>query len=166
MKPTQYFYTALALALGIQLPAKAQQFSIYLYGVPFTCTASNGQPVPFWLNELAAAAARPMGGARADLTPHAGFTIAIDPQFLESLPRLGAIFTIYHECAHVALPMGIGLMSPMQERNADCYAIQAMRAHGLINSMEEFQESVSAVQASGGLHQITQARIDAMSRCL
>lgn len=62
--------------------------------------------------------------------------------------------------------MGVGLMSPSQERNADCYAIQAMRNHGYINSWEDFNQAMSAVIVSGGAHFMSQQRINAIAQCL
>lgn len=164
-----YFSSAalvLSLIFGHLNPASAQELRITVHGIPITCTASNGQPVPFYFHPAAAQAARAMGGARADATPRYGFTIAIDPQYIQRLPRLGALLVVYHECAHVALPMGVGLMSPAQERNADCYAVRAMRAHGLINNWNDFQESMSAIVVSGGGHRVDQARILNMANCI
>lgn len=146
--------------------ASAQQYVVNVFGIPISCTASNGQQVPFFTDPQAAQAARQLGGARADYSPQYGFTIALDPQFMNSLPRLGALLTLYHECAHVALPMGVGLMSPMQERNADCYAIRWMRNNGLIGSWADFEQAMSAVIVSGGGHNIDYQRINAMSQCL
>jgi hypothetical protein len=145
--------------------ALAQQTTVIVHGIPLTCQASNGQQVPFFFDPNAAAAARVMGGARADYSPRYGFTIAIDPQYIAQLPRLGALFVVFHECAHVALPMGVGLLSPMQERNADCHAIRSMRQMGFINSWNDFQQAMSALFVSGGGHGVDPARVNAMVRC-
>lgn len=76
-----------------------------------------------------------MGGARADYTSH-GYQIALDLDFKNSLSPLGALFTVFHEFAHVALPMRVGLASPRQQRNADCYAISSMKTLGFIRSSQ------------------------------
>lgn len=145
--------------------AKAQQYSIDIAGTPVTCTASNGQLVPIYFDQSAALAAKKLGGARADYTPKFGYTIAMDLNFLNGLPTLGVFFTFYHECAHVALPMGVGLMSPLQEKNADCYAIKSMKYHGLIRTWSDFRQAMSAVIKSGGGHYVDIQRIKAMSKC-
>lgn len=156
----------LFLLVSINSKVYAEYPQIYVHGVPLSCTASNGQTVLFYDHPAAAQAARQLGGARADFTPQYGYTIALDPQLMNNLPFLGAIFVVYHECAHVALPMGVGLMSPSQERNADCYAIQAMRNHGYINSWDDFNQAMSAVIVSGGAHFMSQQRINAIAQCL
>ncbi|QRV24355.1 hypothetical protein [Marinomonas foliarum] len=156
----------LFLSVLISSKVYAEYPQIYVHGVPLSCTASNGQTVLFYDHPGAAQAAKQLGGARADFTPQYGFTIALDPQLMNSLPFLGAIFVVYHECAHVALPMGVGLMSPSQERNADCYAIQAMRDHGFIKSWDDFNQAMSAVIVSGGAHFMSQKRINAIAQCL
>ena len=156
----------LLLLVSIHSKVYAEYAQIYVHGVRLSCTASNGQTVLFYDHPAAAEAARQLGGARADFTPQYGYTIALDPQLMNNLPFLGAIFVVYHECAHVALPMGVGLMSPSQERNADCYAIQAMRNHGYINSRDDFNQAMSAVIVSGGAHSMSQQRINAIAQCL
>ncbi|HAS8165124.1 TPA: hypothetical protein I7709_20880, partial [Vibrio vulnificus] len=84
-------------------------YQISVHGVPISCKASNGQQVPFFDDPQSAHAATQLGGARADFVPGMGYRISLSPQFMSSLPPLGALFTVYHECAHVALPMGVGL---------------------------------------------------------
>ena len=146
--------------------ASAQQYKVNVHGVSISCTASNGGLVPFYADRNAARAARKMGGARADFRPRYGYTIALDLNFMNSLTPLGAFFAIYHECAHVALPMGVGLGSSAQERNADCHAVRSMRAHGLIRSSNDFNQAMSAVIQSGSGHSIDRRRINAAARCL
>ncbi|WCE32293.1 hypothetical protein [Vibrio sp. SCSIO 43137] len=138
-------------------------YQIFVHGVPISCTASNGQQVPFFDDPQSAQAAIQLGGARADFVPGMGYRISLSPQFMNSLSPLGALFTVYHECAHVALPMGVGLNSPMQERNADCYAVQMMQAHGLINNFQQFQSAMSAI-SKHGVMDIN--RVNAMAQCL
>jgi hypothetical protein len=144
----------------------AQYPLVHIQGVPVSCTASNGQTVLFYDHPAAAQAAKQLGGARADFTPQYGYTIALDPQLMNNLPFLGALFVVYHECGHVALPMGVGMMSQFQEKNADCYAVQAMRSHGYINSWSDFNKAMSAVIMSGGGHYMSQQRINSIAQCL
>lgn len=146
--------------------ASAQQYEVNVHGVPVTCTASNGRLVSFYADINAARLARQLGGARADYLPGYGYAIALDLDFMNSLPPLGAFFAMYHECAHVALPMGVGLASPRQEQNADCHAVRSMRAQGLIRSLSEFNEAMTAVIQSGGGHYIDNQRINAAASCL
>jgi hypothetical protein len=138
---------------------------IYVHGIPISCTGSNNQQVLFYDHFGAAIAAKQSGGARADFTPNFGYTIALDPRFMNSLPPLGALFTVFHECGHVALPMGVGVMSPSQEINADCFAINSMKANGLIKSTNDFNQAMSAVILSGGGHNMSQQRINAIANC-
>lgn len=164
IKPIHIIF-AIFWVVGAASPVIAGSPAINLYGTVITCTAANRQIVSFYTDPNAAAAARPLGGARADFTPRFGYTIAIDPQLINNLPPLGALLVIYHECAHVALPMGVGLGSPTQERNADCYAIQAMRKRGLLKSWVDFRQAMSAVVVSGGGHTIDSNRINFMATC-
>ena len=156
----------LCLLVLVSSKVYAEYQQIYVHGVPLSCTASNGQVVLFYDHPAAAQAAKQLGGARADFTPQFGYKIAFDPQLMNKLPFLGAIFVVYHECAHVALPMGVGLMSPSQEKNADCYAIQTMKAHGYIKSWKDFNNAMSAIIVSGGAHQMSRQRIKAIAQCL
>ena len=155
---------SISICLLLISQSYAQQYSFNVGRVSASCSATNGQPVPIYTDPWAAYFARQMGGARADFT-NFGFTIAIDPGFLLGLPPLGALFTFYHECAHVSLPMGIGLASPMQERNADCYAVQFMRTRGMIRNWRDFEQAMSAVIRSSGGHYVDVQRISAMSTC-
>lgn len=143
----------------------AMQYQINVHGVPVSCTASNGQLVPIFTDFQSALAAKQLGGARADLTPY-GYRISLDLPFMNSLSPLAAFFVMYHECAHVALPMGVGLASPAQERNADCHAIQSMQLHGLIKNYQDFQEAMTAVIKVGGAHAFSQQRINQISACM
>lgn len=166
MKKITTLTIAMFLLVIITGSVSAQQYEVNVHGVPISCTASNGRLVPFYADMNAARLARQLGGARADYSPKYGYTIALDLSFMNSLPPLGAFFAMYHECAHVALPMGVGLASPRQERNADCHAVRSMRAHGLIRSLNEFNEAMSAVVQSGGGHYIDNQRIRAAANCL
>ena len=156
----------ISLLLVTSIKVYAQYPEINIHGVSISCTASNNQIVLFYDHTNAAQAAKQLGGARADFTPQFGYTIALDPQLMNSLPFLGALFVVYHECAHVVLPIGVGMGSPFQERNADCYAIQAMTAHGFIKSSEDFNQAMSAIITSGGAHYMSEQRINAIIQCL
>lgn len=156
----------LFVLLGSAIQANGQQTVVSIFGTSVYCRASNGQLVPIFDDVHAAAAARSSGGARADFSNQNGFTIAVDPYFMNSLPRLGAFMVFYHECAHVALPMGVGLNSPSQERNADCAAIRFMVSRGLIKSWGDFQEAMSPVIVNGWGHGIDINRINHMASCL
>ena len=157
--------TLAALSWIVASPVQAQYLQISVWGQPITCKASNGQQVLFFDNPAAADAARQLGGARADWTPQYGYTIALDPQYMNSLPRLGALFVVYHECAHVALPFGVGLGSPTQELAADCHAIRFMRAHGLINNWTDFEQAMTAIYVAGGAHAANRQRTARMAAC-
>lgn len=149
-------------------PANAQNFSysINIHGIPFNCTANNGQPVPIFTDPQSAAAAAPLGGARADAVPGLGYRISLNLAMLSQTPPRSAVMVFFHECAHVALPMNVGLNSPMQEVNADCWAVQQMVAHGFVTSWQEFNEAVTYVYQIGGMNGITQQRINQMAQCL
>jgi len=146
--------------------AFAQTFLFNIHGIPFSCTAHNGQPVPVFTDPVSAAAAAPLGGARADWVPGSGYRISLNVPMLSSAPPRAAVMVFYHECGHVALPPGVGLNSPMQERNADCWAIQNMVNDGFIQNMTQFQEAVQYVLHIGGLNGFTTSRIAAMRQCL
>jgi len=123
--------------------ALAQQVlpSIKLHGVPVSCTADGGKRVPLIISDKAIK----KGGGLARVDSVNGPTLMLSPTYLNTWPRLAAFNLFYHECAHLALPIGKGLQEnkEQQERTADCYAIKKMREHGLISSMEEFKEATS-----------------------
>lgn len=145
--------------------AFAQTYTVNVQGLPITCKAWNGQQVPFFSDPNAAAAARLLGGARADFTPGFGYSIALDPVYMNQLSQLGALFVMFHECAHVALPMGVGMGSAMAERNADCHAVHTMKMMGFIQNWNNFAQAMSALYVSGGAHGVDPARVNAMAGC-
>ncbi len=157
---------AILIALALSSSAFAQSFSINIHGIPFNCTAHNGQSVPVFTDPASAAAAAPLGGARADWVPGAGYRISLNVAMLNNAPPRAAVMVFYHECGHVALPPGVGLNSPMQERNADCWAIENMVYDGFIRNMADFQEAVQYVLLIGGMNGFTNSRITAMQHCL
>ncbi len=119
--------------------ALAQQVlpSIRLHGVPLSCTAHGGKKVPLIISDQA----MKWKGGYAKLDPVKGPSLMLSPTYLNTLPRLAAFNLFYHECAHLALPIGIGFQNPKKESKADCYAVKAMRKHGLISSMKDFREA-------------------------
>ncbi len=134
------------------------QFNVNVHGIPVYCTASTGQPVPFYFTNAAMAS----GGGHASMHPTFGASIRLAPATLNTIPPLSAVMVVFHECAHVALPMGIGLASPAQEFNADCYAIQTMANLNLVYDQATFNQAVAYVAGfSNG-----QARVAAMWNCL
>ena len=92
----------------------------------------------------------------------------LSPTYLNTLPRLAAFNLFYHECAHLALPMGVGLQNPEQESKADCYAVQEMRKQGLIRSWEEFTEATAylrTLKATGKGHRPGPERVEEAAKC-
>lgn len=145
--------------------AFAQSYSINIHGVPLSCTANNGQLVPIFTDPHSAAAAAPLGGARADWLPGSGYRISLHTGMLSQTSPRAAIMVFFHECGHVALPNGVGLNSPYQEANADCWAARQMVQTGFLTSHQEFQEAVQYVIQIGGMNGLTQARINQMWLC-
>lgn len=142
--------------------AHAQGTTVSIHGTDLVCRDAAGQPVPVWWTEDAMAKG---GGAWAQVLPGSGTSILLSPTFIAKLPRLGAFLVFFHECAHVALPMGVGLGTPAQERNADCHAVAEMQRRGLITSWKEFETSTSAMVASLG-HIQAADRISQAAKCL
>lgn len=141
--------------------AEAQQTAVSIYGGQYRCVANNGQMVPIYFQTIPDAAM-----ARAD--PSLGYIIILNPSAMNQLNPYAAVFVFFHECAHVALPMGVGLASPYQETNADCYAIRAMRDRGMIPTLQEFQAAVSAIANSTGsmMHPPGYQRVQNMANCI
>lgn len=139
--------------------------SVKVYGVPLSCTSSIGNLVPLKVTDDAIAKG---GGGYASIDPLKGASILLSPSYLEKLPRVAAFFLFYHECAHVALPFGIGLASVSQEGNADCYAVREMRKAGLINSWRTFAEAVDGIKKLPGdaSHIPGPERISAAASCV
>ena len=153
-----------SLLLGNQ--SVAQQFSINISGQSFDCTANTGQLVPIFTHPQAASAAAQLGGARMDVVAGFGYQMALNLQMLNNTPPRSAVLVFFHECGHAALPMGVGINSPIQERNADCWAAQQMVQFGYIQNEQHFQEAVQYVIQIGGMNGITQSRINYMRQCI
>lgn len=144
----------------------AQQWynEIKIHGVPISCTADGGKKVPLIISDQA----RKWGGGYAHTDPVKGPTLMLSPTYLNTLPRLAAFNLFYHECAHLALPMGVGLGNPEQEKKADCYAVREMRKHGLISSWEDFKEATAylrTLKATGKGHRPGPERVKMAARC-
>ncbi|MCZ4270408.1 hypothetical protein O4H48_21200 [Rhodobacteraceae bacterium G21628-S1] len=144
----------------------AQQTSINIHGTLFDCTAHNGQLVPIFVDPQSASAAAQLGGARVDWVPSFGWRMSLNIPMLNQAPPRSAVMVFFHECGHVALPVGVGTNSPLQEINADCWSVQNMVAGGYIQNMAHFQEAVQYVLQIGGMNGFTQYRIAAMQQCL
>jgi len=158
--------TAITLMM-ISTKSNAFYYTVNIQGLPISCQASNGQQVKFYTHPQAALLARQLGGARADFTPQYGYTIALDLSFLNSLPPLAAMFVVLHECGHTGLPMGVGMKSPHQESNADCYAARIMRSEGYLTTNSAFDETMQSVRAVSASHMVSQQRISRiLHQCL
>lgn len=155
----------LGLSMFVPTSTNAQNFHVNIHGHPFSCQANNGQQVPIFTDWNAAQAAASSGGARADYSPQYGYTIAMNVQMLSQTPPLAAVMVFFHECGHVALPPGVGLNSPHQERNADCWAAEQMVQQGYIQSHQDFIQAVTYVIQIGGMNGMTQSRINHMWQC-
>lgn len=110
-------------------------YSLNFDGVPVSCTARTGKLVPIYLDE----AANRWGGGVVRTQPHD--LMVLSPSVLKRLPIRSALFLFYHECAHLALPIGTGTYAMQQETNADCYAMQFMTRNKIVKSISEFREA-------------------------
>ena len=138
---------ASAFAVTAGQPASAQATStINIAGTQFYCNSSVGTLVPIYHTE----SARQGGGAMAGYNNYRGFYIDVSPSYMSSINAYAAAFVFLHECAHVALPFGVGLGTFSQEANADCWAIQRMRDFGIIRNQLQFEAAISAVANSAG----------------
>lgn len=138
--------------------------TLQLHGKVFTCQSSTGRLVPFFFSESANA----LGGGAATVKDGKE-SITFSPSYLQKLPAQAAFFVAHHECAHLALPMGIGLGTLAQESNADCYAVRKMQANGLLTSWSEFSDAMVAIKnsvASSMGHLPGPDRIKAAAACL
>lgn len=143
----------------------AQSYQIQYRGYPIWCTAYGGVPVRIWTDAQSGAMAQQHGGGFAMAqTPTSEPVILLDLTTLNGIPVRSAFMLIYHECAHLALPIGVGVGSSVSERNADCHAILSMRSAGLVRNWQEFGEAVA--YASSLPHGISSGRISAMQQCL
>lgn len=143
--------------------ASAQTPVMNYNGAPISCMSSLGTPALFYFDPQAAALATNSGGGYATIN-HTGAHIALNLQQLNSMPVLSAFMVIYHECAHVNLPFGVGLGTPAQELNADCHAIRTMRDQGLITNWNDFSQAMT--QLSMMHSPMTVARIQNMQQCI
>ncbi len=153
-----------ALIFAMSTPAVAQSHYLNFNGIPLNCTTANGRPVQIFTSPSAARFASQHGGGYALNSPRYGPLILLDLRLLNRIPYRAALLVFYHECAHLALPFGVGLGSASQERNADCFAIRALRDHGVIRTWGDFDSAVS--YAASMRHSLTNSRIEAMARCV
>jgi hypothetical protein len=99
-------FAAGALAVTATQPAAAQATStINIAGIPFYCNSNMGTLVPIYHTETA----QQGGGAMAGFNNYRGFFIDVSPSYMSSINAYAAAFVFLHECAHVALPFGIGM---------------------------------------------------------
>lgn len=127
--------------------AHAQSTVISPYGMPISCIAANNFPVTFFLTDQAMQS----GGGYATYENNWP-VVYLSPSLLRSLPPRAGTFLVYHECAHLSLPMGVGLGSPDQETSADCYAAQHMVSTGLIQNWGEFREAMVQLRSLVGTY--------------
>ncbi len=158
-------YLTIVFLISVIGSAHAQNLQINIHGTPFTCTAFNGQTVPIFTGPAAAQAATQLGGARVDLIPGKGYMMAINTVMLSQTPPLSAVFVFFHECGHAALHPAQGLQSPHAQFNADCWAIKQMVQWGYVQNWSDFEQAVTYLVQIGGLHGITQARIQKIAAC-
>lgn len=162
----QIFFSLLFSILTSTSHAQTEvwQFSLDVYGTELSCLAPNGTRVPLMLTERAIALG---GGGYAEIK-NGQMSILLSPTYMTKIGKMAATFTFFHECAHLALPIGVGLLNEEQESNADCYAISEMRKKGLISSWVDFSKSVEAVRqlpASSKGHHSGPVRIANAARC-
>lgn len=155
-------FLTLLLLLSVGTPALAQSTSTEISGVSVNCTDSSGRLVPiYWTDD----AIRLGGGAYAQIVPGNGPSILLSPTYFRNINRLEALFTMFHECSHLALPIGVGLLSPSQERNADCHAVKEMQRRGLLPSWRAFNSAMQSISASL-VHAPNKDRIKQAAECL
>ena len=165
MKQIRRIMAAL-LALGFQLLATANaqvtSYAIPLSGIMVQCQTSTGYQVPITLSDEVYQSIG-QAGYDAQGRPY----LVISPSWLNQVPYQSAMFWFYHECAHVNLPFGIGVGSPYQETNADCWAINQMARHGLIRNYADMQAIAAGVANLPGsnLHLPGPQRVQRMMQC-
>ncbi|MEI7774255.1 MAG: hypothetical protein WCK17_05735 [Verrucomicrobiota bacterium] len=161
------FLPIFLLILSFSSIAFAQEMntSIRMHGMKLSCFGENGQPVPVAFDEKAMELG---GGGYAWFDPNRGKAIIFSEKFVNSISKLNALFLFYHECAHAALPIGVGLATKEQEMNADCYAVAQMRKYGLMPTWKEFSEAMSVWANSPGSlqgHLPGSQRLAAAAKC-
>lgn len=121
--------------------------SVKIHGEDLSCIEKSGRDVPVSFDEEAMQIG---GGAYTSFDIDRGMSIIFSKTYVDSISKLGALFTFYHECAHATLPIGVGLMTEKQEINADCHAIAQMRKFGLLPTWKEFSDAMSILSQSPG----------------
>ena len=166
-KISSFLSIIIFLIFNLAHAASAQRYyySIPLSGLLVSCQTSWGQQVPIYLDD---AVYRNIGRAGyAGGNPRAPY-IVLSPTWLNQVPYQAAMFWFYHECAHVNLPIGIGVGNRGSEITADCFAINRMKAHNLIRNPGDFNAIASSIinlPGSGSGHLPGPYRINAMARC-
>lgn len=141
----------LVLVLASILPilsaqnVSAQMFEVFVAGIPVNCTSHYGEPVAIFSDDSVyqniGIASRIQGGRPI---------MVLSPTFMNQIPPQAAVFWFAHECAHHALPIGIGTQNRQAELNADCFAIRNMRNWGLIRNRRDFEAVISTVVGMAG----------------
>lgn len=144
-----FFLIVLLIFQTLPTPSTAQSYQIAPYGLPMDCKSASGERVAFYFTDSAMSS----GGGYA--TYYNGQpVIYLSPSFLQKLPRLAGYFLIFHECAHHALPFGVGLGAPRtQETASDCFAAGQMVELGIVSNWSEFREAMTQLAAFPGSSQ-------------
>jgi len=157
MKGRIFSIFLLLIASGVSL---AEQTEIDIHGKQVSCMGLNRMSVSF--NESASTTEK----IKASYISLFGYVITLDPKYLKSLPPEAALFTVYHECAHTGLSIGVKPTTEENEVKADCYAINKMKELGYISDQRAFNKSMITLMDNGSVHGFNSKRVKAIEQCL
>lgn len=157
----------LLISLFILFNQNAFSYSpkVIISGKSIGCNTPSHKEVLFFDSPSSAKVAHSNGGALADFIHNNGFGIYVDTKQLNSMPFFASIFTVYHECAHVVLPIKVGKGPDRHEKKADCHALKAMKKDGYLSEWKPFVQGLNDVMKNGGSHSLSTKRIGDMKQC-
>lgn len=150
------------MIFGLIPPLWADDTRVNIDGMSVQCEALNRMPVSFSEKAIKTKNATPIN---ARFFPMFGYQIGYDPSYIKQLPPLAAVFSIYHECAHVALPIGLTAGDFAVEHEADCFALTEMKKAGFLKSLNQLKPFLIPLANKSLPHGFDTSRVNALQKC-
>ena len=127
MAVSVYLLTSSHVYAQLSRYSEGPLYNMSVRGLPVYCNNYQNQPVAFFSD-------RTLNNIGVASTYGSSPYIVMNPNITNQFSDLVTVWWVAHECAHHALPPRMN-----NEQNADCYAIRALRAYGLVNNISQLQ---------------------------
>ena len=97
--------------------------------------------------------------------PLFGYQIGYNADFIKSMPPLLSAFSIYYECGLIALHVSKDQKNLKTMKQADCFAVKAMKKAGYLKSIKQLQQALPQLTNVKHNHGFNLARIMALKSC-